>query len=661
MKIFVPRIPTGEPIEADTLAMLATPGYQEITATTDGQGVFEITDFEIQSTTSAKFIIFLDGAKIRDANISVSNTQITLLNGANDAVQSDSVLEVYYFPFVVSNYIPPVQDSTPAAIITNGYNNYLYQDDLIMPTANWEMECDVKFSDLKNQIIVSKSDAGANNQAGWALALVDDTINFYTSLANNNYATANAITDVNIAPNTYYHVYIYRDATNNKIGISINNSLAVEADSPTFSVSNAPFMIGRDSSPTQDFGFYGSISRLRMWSRLRSTQERSDAFSTRRNFNQLSSGEKQNIVFAYDFLSSTSITADEVGSYPLVKNGVVNATSSGPIPQYRVIAFDRQTGGAGYGGKHYIAGDNTKAYTVELPYTYTPPNGTSLADVCLFMKTGDTQNIWGVHSGYEGPSTTPPYVSDSLVIFKGPIVRDATQNTAFTVVHEINMANHITQTIGGFTGLGPSPIVCSGEKVLFSDGRVGLFFMYQPNGLNTSNSYIMYIESTDATLTSWGNATLVTGTQLTWDQGDYATGKMGSAIDPFYFFKDGVHYLLIRLFSANNGASTCLGMGLYSSTTSRTSGYNTLVCDLRITSKGGTNPYMNEHMEGAFFNFEDNGDITFSVDDSGALQSKWCTIANGDFANVNAYGPFTNITSPGGYPLGHHSPVKIPQ
>lgn len=321
---------------------------------------------------------------------------------------------------------------------------------------------------------------------------------------------------------------------------------------------------------------------------------------------------------------------------------------------YRMFTF---TGGSNdMTSRKYIGGNSTTGYTTNFSYSYTPPANTMLSDSCLWV--GLDGCTYGAHSGY----ITSPFTSNLLPIFKSSIPE--TQNYSGTVVFNVvtsidmSLSGRIYETIGGYTGIGPSPIISSPEYVARPGGKVGLFFMYQPNGLNTSNSYIMYIESTDNTCKNWGNAKLITGNAMSYDSGNYNSNIAGSYIDPAYFNYNGKHMLILRAFSFGNGQSTCLGLRIVSSSTSILGPYNTIESNLFTTASGGINTYIKNTMEGQSIELLSNGSIRLFVDDYANGGIQYATSTNG--LNPSNFGSFTLVTSPTPtFTLRHASPVQI--
>jgi len=349
-------------------------------------------------------------------------------------------------------------------------------------------------------------------------------------------------------------------------------------------------------------------------------------------------------------LTNTVTDAAGTSKISAVRSVTVN-TAGVETTNYRMFTFDGST--TNMASRHWLAGTSTTNYTKEIPYSYTPPAGTMLSDACLWNANG---MVYGAHSGYV---SGPDYFSNSLVIFRAYVSADLTKTTVFEVVHKIDMsvAGRIPAGIGGYSGIGPSPIVSSPEYVARPNGRVGLIFMYQPNGIMTSNSYILYIESTDATCTSWGNAALLSGTAMPYDNG--GGNIAGSYIDPAYFYYNDKHMLLLRCFTTGNGESTGIGQRVVSSA-NLLGPYNTVESDLRTLTNGGTNTYVNRRMEGQWMEVLPSGGLRWHTDDYGAGGMLYADSPTGSLSPT-AFGAFQVVGKPStaGYTLRHATPVLV--
>jgi hypothetical protein len=309
---------------------------------------------------------------------------------------------------------------------------------------------------------------------------------------------------------------------------------------------------------------------------------------------------------------------------------------------------------------HYLAGASPTNFTTEIAINYTPPAGTSIRDNTSWMAVGGplAGMLVGAHSGY---NSAPGYYSNSLVVYKADSL-STTGTVNFSVVTSIDMTvpGRIPAGIGGsFSGLGPQPIVCSPEYVARPGGKAGLFFMYQPNGLRTSNSYILYIESLDNTLQTWGNAVLITGKAMPYDVNGVAPpfsniNTPSSWIDPFYFYYQGKHYLILRGFTSNNYSDTCMGLRIVAAD-AMMGPYDEIASDLFA---GGPNAYITKEMEGQWIQILANGTIRLFVDRFSAGGYAYADSVSGSLAPT-AFGPFVTVGKPGNYNLRHATAVDI--
>jgi hypothetical protein len=295
------------------------------------------------------------------------------------------------------------------------------------------------------------------------------------------------------------------------------------------------------------------------------------------------------------------------------------------------------------GTPHLLTGPTRTNLTTERTFIYQPPAGTNVRDATIWQQNGQGGFA---HSGYY----ESPYIGTSLVVGKFSTLA-STGPVYGSVVHQINMlVPGRIPAVPGYATVGNNAIFSSPSYVPRPNGKVGLFFMFQPDGL-PSTSYIMYIESLDATLTKWSNVVLVTGAMMPYNNG--GGRQSGSYIDPFYFYHNGEHYLYLRCFTTGNGPDTCLGLRIFKSS-NLLNGYDTLVLDLYTQAAGGTNPYVTARQEGQQAYFYPDGsfmNIVDAYDQGGYLY----TSAADGLTNSASYGPLTKVGQPAGtnYTLRH--------
>ncbi|MGI4736335.1 MAG: fibronectin type III domain-containing protein [Janthinobacterium lividum] len=309
--------------------------------------------------------------------------------------------------------------------------------------------------------------------------------------------------------------------------------------------------------------------------------------------------------------------------------------ASGGVTQplkFRSLLFDDN------GGGHYLAGDTRTNLTAEISFSYTAPSGTALRDATNWWAGGVA---YFAHSGY----VSAPFLGNCLVVSK--LDNTGTSSATGTAVHRINMLlSGRVPAVPGYPTVGNNAIFSSPSYVPRPNGKVGLFFMYQPDQL-ASTSYIMYIESLDSTFTSWTNARQVNGAAMPYNNG--GGQQSGSYIDPFYFYLNGKHYLFLRCFTSGNDASTCLGLRIFESNL-MLSGYNTVKLDLYSAA---VNADMSEK-EGQQIYVESDGTLTALWDEFAARGTVY---VNGPdlLTNAAAYLNMQPVGKPAGvsYRLRH--------
>ena len=228
----------------------------------------------------------------------------------------------------------------------------------------------------KNMSIVAKGDSGAANEFNLRYTLGSDRFEFWvhngsalTSIFANNFGSPSI--------NTWYYVVAWHDATNNQLGIQINNGTAnTSSYSGAVQDNTSRFLVGTwQDTPDQEWE--GRIDELGFWRKVLSAQEKADLYNNGAGNTYTSSGGGSNATLSYTGTSSGShdlttgpFSMSSAGSYTLTSNvtfsGLVKCWgggggggATGQIPTYR--------GGGGGGGGGFVT--VTSTFTAGIPYS----------------------------------------------------------------------------------------------------------------------------------------------------------------------------------------------------------------------------------------------------------------------------------------------------
>ncbi len=175
--------------------------------------------------------------------------------------------------------------------------------------------------------IVAKGDSGAANEFNLKYNSSSDRFEFWV---HNGSALTSILASNFGAPsiNTWYYVVAWHDATNNQLGIQINNGTAnTSSYSNGVQDNTSRFLIGTwQDTPNQEW--VGRIDELGFWRKILSTQEKTDLYNSGGGNTYLySGGGSTNPTITYSGTSSGSVdvtsgplTMSTPGTYSLTTN-----------------------------------------------------------------------------------------------------------------------------------------------------------------------------------------------------------------------------------------------------------------------------------------------------------------------------------------------------
>lgn len=373
--------------------------------------------------------------------------------------------------------------------------------------------------------------------------------------------------------------------------------------------------------------------------------------------NQYSAVDSNNTQFAITDLVAGDVLKVVLLSGTLFSDEILFDNNDVNLPY---VALTFTAGAEDMTTRHMIAGHSNISYTVEPAFAYVPPAGTNMTDVSAWYNSNG--RLLAAHSGYQGYAINQ-FASDSLVVFGKSATAPPTlfDGNPMAVVHQIDMRK-AGRMPAQFTPLVPltdqyPPIFSSPEFVRLDNDRAGLFFMFQPRGLYDT-SHIMYIESTDSTLTEWGNVTLIEGGNV-WGYGVSHPGATPrtdykSYIDPFHLFYQGKDMLVLRAFREGNSTGAGLGHIIVSSSTGILGPYDTLEAELLITDAQGNPTKMKNAYEGAHLSFLPGGGLRFFLDDPIDLGQLYMDSPTGGL-QLDDFGDFQLVEHPGAFQIRHYT------
>lgn len=152
--------------------------------------------------------------------------------------------------------------------------------DFALGDQDFTFSCWVNAESLANNATVLSKWLSTGNQRSFALFYTTATSRWRWMVSNNGSATASVDADNLGAPSTatWYFIVVWHDATNNVIGIQINNGTA-NTTSHTTGVFNstAEFDFGRSQAGLASHD--GLIDEVGFWGRILTTQEKTDLYN----------------------------------------------------------------------------------------------------------------------------------------------------------------------------------------------------------------------------------------------------------------------------------------------------------------------------------------------------------------------------------------------
>ncbi|TGD80298.1 PKD domain-containing protein [Hymenobacter wooponensis] len=323
----------------------------------------------------------------------------------------------------------------------------------------------------------------------------------------------------------------------------------------------------------------------------------------------------------------------------------VNAAPVSTSLPVRLLTFDDNH------NPHLLAGPNRRSFTKEIGLNVVLTGTKKIHDTYGFMYGGEQ---YYMSSDYPGN----PYEVTTITLYKAN--NAGTDYVTLNPVASIDFSvpGRIPSGIGGYSGIGPRPVISSPTVFLRPGGKLGIIVMYQPNTYDGSNSYGIFVEASGINLAQVSNGILLTGSALTYDQGNKATNTPGSFIDFALRRIGGMYYLAYRCFEKFNTAE--YGMGLRLARSPNVLGpYNDIAANLLATaynSEGATDITVTAEAPDLYENAD--GTIDFHFDDYAGLGMQYGTFPAGNISRASL-STLTQITGPNNLKLRHSSSVDI--